>query len=111
VRRRISDRPGRDHRRSPRKGIATLCAALAIASSIRSHKGSESINRVTWPSATSPERRRPGSTVDVARSREAPAAGAYGGSSSARADRAVCYYRIGSSNPMRFGFPALRRGR
>ena len=93
-------------------GIATLCAALAIASTIRSHKVSDAIRSGDMDLGDFAESAVVrGSTVDVARSRErtrrrrlwklfiwlAPI-GVY------------FYYRIASSNPMRFGFPAPDAG-
>jgi ATP-dependent Zn protease len=92
--------------------IATLCAAFAIGSSVRSHKASDDTHSGDMDLgelADSSVVR--GAGVDVARSRER-----------SRRRRlwkllvwlvpvsAYLYYRIGSSNPIRFGFPSLSPG-
>ena len=88
-------------------GIATLCAVLAIASTIRSHKASDDIRSGDMDLGELAENQvLRGSDVDVARSRErtrrrrlwrlflilAPI-GIY------------CYWRIATSNPIRLGLP------
>src|ERR1700687_5287826 len=90
-------------------GIATLCAALAIAFSIRSRGESESIQSGDMDLgdfAKSAVVR--GSTVDVARSRERSRRRRLWKLFIWLAPISIYfYYRIGTSNPIHLGFPHM----
>jgi cell division protease FtsH len=93
-------------------GIATLFVALAIASGIRGHKGAESIQSGDMnlgDFADSAVVR--GSGVDVVRSRERTRRRRLWKLLLWLAPISIyLYYRIGSSNPIRFGLPSLSPG-
>ena len=93
-------------------GIATLCAALAIASGIRGHKAAESIQSGDMDLGDFAESAVVrGSGVDVVRSRERTRRRRLWKLLLWLAPISIyLYYRIGSSNPIRFGFPSLSPG-